>query len=226
MGEDTESVTVGGGKKRKKRTSGGGGGGGLLGKLKKPPKAATKQQHQQQQQPADRFLGADAEAKMAERKAQRERLRELRERSEAAAAGEDNDAEAHRASKKQRRKEKKSQKKGGNDEKPKKKKEGKLSRFRKKADPPLDGNELFDRWRANQETLPDDFHRLLDPMLDDEMRGDLFEAEDEEAQEKYAWAIPDERALKACAAFSPLVEIGAGAAVSGATAHRMTLPAV
>jgi hypothetical protein len=52
---------------------------------------------------------------------------------------------------------------------------------------------------------------LLDPSLDEQRRGDLFEAEDEDAQEKYAWAIPDERALKACAAFSPLVEMGAGA---------------
>jgi hypothetical protein len=75
----------------------------------------------------------------------------------------------------------------------------------------LDGNELLRRWRVNRATLPADFHRLLDPTLDEERRGDLFEAEDEEAQEKYAWAIPDERALRACAMFSPLVEMGAGA---------------
>ena len=87
-----------------------------------------------------------------------------------------------------------------------------MSRFRKKhKDPPLEGNELLVRWRTNRATLPADFPRLLDPMLDGERRGDLFEAEDEDAQEKYAWAIPDERALKICAAFSPLVEIGAGA---------------
>ena len=79
------------------------------------------------------------------------------------------------------------------------------------ADPPLDGNELYDRWLANRATLPADFGRVLDPALDEERRGDLFDAEDEEAQEKYAWAIPDERALRICAEFAPLVEMGAGA---------------
>ena len=67
--------------------------------------------------------------------------------------------------------------------------------------PPLKGNELFDRWKANRLTLPSDFHRLLDPTIEEQHRGDLFEAEDEEAMEKYSWAIPDERALKICAHF-------------------------
>eukprot|EP01050_Picozoa_sp_SAG11_P037163 SAG11_NODE_14522_length_609_cov_0.849020_1_plen_107_part_10 len=47
--------------------------------------------------------------------------------------------------------------------------------------------------------------------MDDETRGDLFELEDEDAQERYAWAIPDERALTICAHFAPLVEVGCGA---------------
>ena len=37
-------------------------------------------------------------------------------------------------------------------------------------------------------------------------RGDLFELEDEEAMEKYAWAIPDERALRICANFGESYE--------------------
>jgi len=78
-------------------------------------------------------------------------------------------------------------------------------------DPPLDGNELLSRWHKNRATLPTDFSQLLDPSIDDKRRGDLFEAEDEEAMEQYAWAIPDERALRICAHHAPLVEMGAGA---------------
>ncbi|CAB9526688.1 unknown protein [Seminavis robusta] len=73
------------------------------------------------------------------------------------------------------------------------------------------GNELYNRWKANQSQLPPDFGKLFEPDLDEQHRGDLFEAEDEEAQEKYAWAVPDERALRICAHFAPLVEMGAGA---------------
>lgn len=67
--------------------------------------------------------------------------------------------------------------------------------------PPLNGNELLERWKANQSTLPADFNRLFDPQIEENHRGDLFEAEDEEAMEKFAWAIPDERALRICAHF-------------------------
>ena len=75
---------------------------------------------------------------------------------------------------------------------------------------PLNGNELYDKWKANRASLPADFHRLFDPDIDEQRRGDLFEAEDENAMEKYAWAIPDERALRICAHYAPLVEMGAG----------------
>ena len=77
--------------------------------------------------------------------------------------------------------------------------------------PPLDGNELYQKWKSNRLNLPSDFSKLLDPEMDEKHRGDLFEAEDENAMEKYAWAIPDERALRICAHFGPLVEMGAGA---------------
>jgi hypothetical protein len=77
---------------------------------------------------------------------------------------------------------------------------------------PLSGNELYDKWKANRKVLPEAFHRLLDPDLGDEqLRGDLFSAEDEQAMEQYAWAIPDDRALAICQAFAPIVEMGAGA---------------
>ena len=75
---------------------------------------------------------------------------------------------------------------------------------------PLQGNELFARWRQNRETAGG-LCNIFNPTLSEQERGDLFEIEDEEAQEIYAWAIPDERALRICEAFSPIVEIGAGA---------------
>ena len=61
--------------------------------------------------------------------------------------------------------------------------------------PMLKGNELLARWEINQTSLPPDFHSLLSPDISESRRGDLFELEDEEAQEKYAWAIPNEKAL-------------------------------
>lgn len=77
---------------------------------------------------------------------------------------------------------------------------------------PLNGNELYLKWRANRSVLPPDFDgRLLDPTLDGTRRGDLFEAEDEAAMENYAWAIPDARALRVLRHYGPLVEMGAGA---------------
>lgn len=93
---------MGGSKKRKKRNSGGGG--GLLGKLHK--KSSGHAAHANANLP-DQFLGAEAEAKMAERKAQREQLRELRARSVAEAAdaadAADEGNDDRRASKKRRK---------------------------------------------------------------------------------------------------------------------------
>ena len=111
------SVTVSGSKKRKKRNSGGGGAGGgggggggrgglLLGKLqKKSTPAGTRAEPHAED--VDPFLNANAQAKMAERKAQREQLRAIRERSEAKAAEAADVADEHagvrRASKKRRK---------------------------------------------------------------------------------------------------------------------------
>ena len=82
--------------------------------------------------------------------------------------------------------------------------------------PPLNGNELFERWKMNRSTLPGDFSRLFDPTIEEQHRGDLFEAEDEEAMEKYAWAIPDERALTICAHFGkPAIESPASSSFPG-----------
>jgi len=77
--------------------------------------------------------------------------------------------------------------------------------------PMLKGNELLARWEINQTSLPPDFHSLLSPDISESRRGDLFELEDEEAQEKYAWAIPNEKALMAISEFAPIIEMGAGA---------------
>lgn len=77
--------------------------------------------------------------------------------------------------------------------------------------PKLDGNELLEKWKVNRSRLPYDFSQLLSPDLPEQRRGDLFEMEDEFAMDNYAWAIPDDRALRICAAFAPLVEMGAGA---------------
>jgi SAM-dependent methyltransferase len=52
--------------------------------------------------------------------------------------------------------------------------------------------------------------RLTDPLLSDDRRAQLFEALDTDLTEKYAWAIPDERALRVLAAYAPIVEIGCG----------------
>ena len=67
---------------------------------------------------------------------------------------------------------------------------------------PLQGNELLARWRTNRD---DNICNIFDPNISEQDRGDLFETEDEEAQEIYAWAIPDERALRICEAFAPIV---------------------
>ncbi|CAM9339292.1 unnamed protein product, partial [Phaeothamnion confervicola] len=55
--------------------------------------------------------------------------------------------------------------------------------------------------------------RLFDPALEEDERLALFESVAEKGEElvrRYAWAIPDERAIQAAAEFSPIVEIGAG----------------
>lgn len=51
---------------------------------------------------------------------------------------------------------------------------------------------------------------IFDPTLADERRAELFNYLNLEAAEKYAWCVPDERALKVLAHFAPIVEIGAG----------------
>ena len=72
------------------------------------------------------------------------------------------------------------------------------------------GNALLALHRKQMLDLPVEYNRLLDPKMDEEQRGDLFEAEDAEKATPYAWAIPDERALRICASCAPLVEIGCG----------------
>jgi hypothetical protein len=49
---------------------------------------------------------------------------------------------------------------------------------------------------------------LLDPELPDERRHELFELIDGDAALKYAWAVPDDRALAILQHLGPIVEIG------------------
>lgn len=62
--------------------------------------------------------------------------------------------------------------------------------------------------------LPADVGRIFDPALDDERRDELDAAVcgvlTEELVARYAWAVPDERALRIIKHFGPIIEIGAG----------------
>lgn len=63
-------------------------------------------------------------------------------------------------------------------------------------------------------SFPPDMDRLFDPALDDERREELDAAVcavlNEDVVATYAWAVPDERALRVIAHFGPILEIGAG----------------
>ena len=64
---------------------------------------------------------------------------------------------------------------------------------------------------------------MLDPGLDDDARSELWEQmceEGEEVRSQFAWAIPDERALRILQHFSPILEVGAG---FGYWAHMLEL---
>eukprot|EP01083_Nonionella_stella_P077180 210603_1 len=71
-------------------------------------------------------------------------------------------------------------------------------------------NEYLKEFKRVQAAMPKDMHRLLDPSLDDQRRSELFDCLDPDPAERFSWAVPDERALRICAEFSPIVEVGAG----------------
>uniref|UniRef100_A0A7S2X6L1 Methyltransferase n=1 Tax=Lotharella oceanica TaxID=641309 RepID=A0A7S2X6L1_9EUKA len=65
--------------------------------------------------------------------------------------------------------------------------------------------------------FPQDMDQFLDPNLKggDIRRALLFEMLPDEMPERYAWAVPDDRALKIIAHFGPVIEIACGAGYWG-----------
>ena len=78
--------------------------------------------------------------------------------------------------------------------------------------PLLRGNEYLDHFTAQHAAFPPDMARLLDPELPggEARRAELIGLIDGEAALKYAWAVPDERALRVLAHHGPIVEVGCG----------------
>jgi hypothetical protein len=64
--------------------------------------------------------------------------------------------------------------------------------------PPLQGNEYLELFKEQRRMFPPDMSRLLDPELPggEERREELFDMIDADAALKYAWAVPDDRALR------------------------------
>mmetsp|Transcript_28422 Transcript_28422/g.46249 ORF Transcript_28422/g.46249 Transcript_28422/m.46249 type:complete len:250 (+) Transcript_28422:103-852(+) len=73
-------------------------------------------------------------------------------------------------------------------------------------------NPFLEEFEAVVAKFPDDMDLLVDPQLKggDLRRALLFDLLPDEMPEKYAWAVADERALKAIAAFGPVIEIACG----------------
>ena len=93
---------------------------------------------------------------------------------------------------------------------PKKKKQKK---DKKQKFPRLEGNPMLDAYRATVKAWPKDMSKVLCASLEPERRAELWglmaEAGDA-LRRRYAWAIPDERALRVLAHYGPIVEVGAG----------------
>ena len=64
--------------------------------------------------------------------------------------------------------------------------------------PPLEGNEYLELFKEQSRMFPPDMSRVLDPELPggEERREELFDMIDADAALKYAWAVPDDRALR------------------------------
>jgi hypothetical protein len=71
-------------------------------------------------------------------------------------------------------------------------------------------NDYLAAFHEVESKFPPDMHRIFDHKLPDNRRSALFDAVDLDVAEKYAWAIPNKRALRIIAAFAPIVEIGCG----------------
>lgn len=64
--------------------------------------------------------------------------------------------------------------------------------------PLLQGNEYLELFEEQSRNFPPDMSRVLDPQLPggEERREELFDMIDADAALKYAWAVPDDRALR------------------------------
>jgi hypothetical protein len=72
---------------------------------------------------------------------------------------------------------------------------------------------MLETYKAVAASWPQDMGRLLSATLDVERRAELWELMAESGdrlRREYAWALPDERALRVLEAYAPLVEVGAG----------------
>uniref|UniRef100_A0A6U2XFV3 Methyltransferase domain-containing protein n=1 Tax=Lotharella globosa TaxID=91324 RepID=A0A6U2XFV3_9EUKA len=78
-------------------------------------------------------------------------------------------------------------------------------------------NPFLAEYKKATEKFPQDMDQLLDPKLKggDIRRALLFEMLPDEMPERYAWAVPDSRALNIIAHFGPVIEIACGAGYWG-----------
>ncbi|CAN0133571.1 unnamed protein product [Scytosiphon promiscuus] len=80
-------------------------------------------------------------------------------------------------------------------------------------DTPTTPIELLDEFKKLRASWPKEMGRLLDPSLPDESRSELWEIMclgGDKLRQRFAWAIPDERALRIMKHFGPIVEVGSG----------------
>ena len=71
-------------------------------------------------------------------------------------------------------------------------------------------NPYLDFFHHQRALEPEDMSRLFDPKLDDSRRLALFSAVDVTIADDYAWAIPNNLALRIIQHYGPVIEIGAG----------------
>ncbi|SPQ98921.1 unnamed protein product (mitochondrion) [Plasmodiophora brassicae] len=76
--------------------------------------------------------------------------------------------------------------------------------------PALDGNEFLKRFEEWRRSTPG-IEMMFKPSLSDYEREQLFASMPlDDLMDKYAWAIPDDRAIRIIREFAPIVEVGAG----------------
>ncbi len=80
-------------------------------------------------------------------------------------------------------------------------------------------HEAFRRWISK---YGQEVSRVFDPSLDEDTRSKLLDLLPSVANEKYAWAIPDQRAIQILHNYAPIVEIGAGRGYWGYVLRKYT----